>query len=299
MAAKRNPFAVIVGCVTLAIGLWGYVTLSRSFEVTVMVPLVVAAPTNQAVLSDVPTHIHTRVRATGLQLVNMMFITRVPTCSLDLDLFSQSGTVYRISEAATIAGIAAPQGVRILGVRPHELTIATGAVVTKRVPVVLRSNIQCRQGFECTDSLVPYPSSIEIRGSAEAVAAISMWPTERLALQDLYESTSVEVMLRDSLQSHITTIPQRVRVRINVEQTAEVTIEDVPIVPAEGVPSTTQFVPRFVRVTVRGGAEKLSSLVPSSISAVASPTSSLVRPTVMVPPTLRVVRVEPSIVRVQ
>ena len=301
MARNSNSFAVVAGCLVLALLLWGYVTLTRVYEADLTIPLVVQAPANQALLSSVPTTVSARIRGSGLQIINLMFFSRSSACTLNLSNMPLTNSMYFVTSNDIIRNISTPQSIRTLSVNPSELQLATGDVVVKRVPVQLRTNITFRSGFEFSGGLQANPSTVEVRGSEKIVNSITSWPTNRLGMSDIHEPISTEINLSDTLQTLVYTQPNVVRVNIDAQQTADVVINDVPVFIAGAEQGAYVCQPKFVRLTVRGGIDRLSSLLPENFRAEVTtiPASGLAKPTITAPELVRVVGIEPAIIQVK
>jgi hypothetical protein len=74
MAARRRNVGILAYCIVLAALLWGYVTLTRTYEDYIAVPFAVQTPRSAALLSTVPDRVTIRVRGTGWQLLNMRLV---------------------------------------------------------------------------------------------------------------------------------------------------------------------------------------------------------------------------------
>lgn len=300
MARRRHSISILILCIVLGAALWGYVTLTRMYEVDIALPLSVKTPPNQALLSTVPDSITIRVRASGLQVLNLKYFSKGARCDVDLSSMKpQSQSLYVVESDDLVRSVVSPNPVRILSVTPNAVTMATGDLFVKQVPLKLRTNIACRDGFEIVEEPSADPQMVEIRGTKSVVEGIESWPTQKLSLEDVHESTVATIDVSDSLMTLLNVVPSQVKVSINVQQTADVEIADVPITFITAAPKGAMIEPTHIRVRIRGGIDVVSSLTSADIKAtVPTEASGIVTPIVTVPRGARVMAVLPKTVRV-
>ncbi len=297
MARQRFRLGVLLGCLMLALVLWGFVTLTRYYEAEVPIPLTVVPPQNQALLSTVPEELTVTVRGTGLQILNLMYLTRTASCEVDLaKLLATTQGVYTVEREHFVRGLKTPDPVRILSVSPASVTMATGDLHVKTVPVELRTNIAMRNGFVMVGPPMPEPPMVEIRGTQSVVNRIDSWPSQKLSLADVHARVSEVVNMSDSLKTLLNVVPPRVRVHANVQQYASVDLADVPLEVTEG---TVLVVPSRVRVVLGGGVDELANVSPLDVRvSVPAGIRGTVTPQVTAPPSVQVLAVSPAWVRV-
>ncbi len=300
MARRRHSISILILCIVLGAALWGYVTLTRMYEVDLALPLSVKTPPNQALLSTVPDSITIRIRATGIQVLNLKYFSKGARCDVDLaSMKPQSQSLYVVESDDLVRSVVSPNPVRIISVTPTAMTMATGDLFVKLVPLKLRTNIACREGFEIVDEPSADPQMVEIRGTKSVVEGIESWPTQKLSLEDVHESTVATVDVSDSLMTLLNVVPSNIKVTINVQQTADVEIHDVPVVFASLPMKGAIVEPSHIAVRIRGGIDVVSSLTARDITATISADSAGVKtPTVTLPRGARVTALLPKSVRV-
>lgn len=298
MARRRFSLGILIGCLVLALILWGFVTVTRIYEDDVLIPLTVIPPPNQALLSTVPTEIAVHVRATGLQIVNLKYLNRTSTCVIDLSKLSASAQgVYTIDREHFIRGISTSEPVRILSILPVSVAMTTGDLFVKSVPVQLRTNIALRDGFSIVGAPGADPAIVEVRGTKSVIEGIERWPTKKISMADLHSFTSEIVDMSDSLTTLLNVVPPRVRVHVNVQQTTNISIPDVPVFV--GALSGVVVRPQRVSVTLQGGVEELANITAADIRVYAEKDRrGYVRPSVSVPDNVQVLGIQPSWVRI-
>lgn len=304
MAARRRNVGIVVFCIVLATLLWGYVTLTRTYEDYISVPFSVQTPRSVALLSTVPDRVTVRVRGTGWQLLNMRLVANTNTNVLDLGLLrADDAMTYRVSKADILRAIMATPGSQVLDVSPGSLTLATGEVSTRRVPIRLRSAIRCRDGFMVIGTPRLQPATVELRGSASVIQAIREWPTELFVIDDQHQGAVFTVRLSDSLSTLLSVNPSSVRVITDVQQMADVVIDNVPVearlVTRNG---DVTIRPQTISVIVKGGVSDLAGLTPQLFHAYVDDSTALrtglTRPVVTGPSSVIIVGTIPRIVQI-
>ncbi len=299
MARRRLNIGILIACLLLGTVLWGYVTLTRQYEDDLEIQLTVKPPPNQALLSTVPGKLTVRVRASGLQIINLKYLTKGMSCVIDLtDMQTTDKSIYKVERIDLVRSISLPGSMRIVSVTPNQLSMSTGDMFTKNVPVDLRTNVSCRDGFVVVGEPIVEPPMVEVRGTQAVIESITEWHTRRLSIDDLHESTTASIAMSDSLMVLLSVAPNTVRVTFNIQQSAERVIRDVPVrVLTEDAGVVVE--PSRITVTVRGGSEAAALLTSEDISAVVEGSKrGPIAPTIVAPSGFEVVGMSPSYVRV-
>lgn len=299
MARRRYNIGILIGCLLLSAALWGYVTLARTTEDEVEIPLFVQAPPNQALLSTVPRTITVRVRGSGLQILNMKYLNKTSDCRIDLDrIRPSSGSLYELERDDLVRSTTLPGALSIVSVTPSAMVLTTGDLFRKVVPVEFVSNISCRDGFEVVGPPILEPGTVEVRGTRSIVESITSWRTLKVSMDDVHEPVELSVPVNDSLMTVLNVVPSTLTVRLDVQQTAELVVPDVEIRHShEGTDVGVE--PSRISVTVQGGAVVLAGLTPGQLQAmVASSDPGPIKPTVLAPDGVRVISTTPAVVRV-
>ncbi|MFM8771151.1 MAG: hypothetical protein ACKOE4_03905 [Candidatus Kapaibacterium sp.] len=301
MAARRSNVLTLFVSVLMACGLWTYVTLTRTYEDDIDVPIAVMPPAGQNIISAVPATITVRVRTTGLRIANFRIFNQPDTCTLALEEQSPTDpSAFQIGTGALLSTIAGALGVRVVSVSPVDITVRTGTPVIKSVPLTVAHSISCRPGFIMTTAPTPDRASATLKGVNDVVAPLTHWTTKRIMLDDVHESTTIEVPMSDSLASMVDVMPKSVRVRITVQQLAEIDVHDVPITLSQRL-IDAGFVarPARIRVTLRGGVDDLASITSADLRAEITDANSygIVLPTVTAPGGMRVISLMPRTVQ--
>ncbi len=301
MAARRSNALTLAIAVLMACALWTYVTLTRTYEDDVQVPILVAPPAGQTIISSVPTAMTVRVRTSGLRLANFQLFKRPDTCILSLEQQSPSDpSVFSVTNTALVRELSAALDVRVVSVSPMDVAVRTGTPVMKSVPLSMPYTINCREGFVLTSPPVADRASVLLKGIADVITPLKQWSTKRIMLDDVHESMSIDVPVNDSLPSLVDVAPHVVRVHITVQQVAEALIHDVPVVLSKQlIEAGYEARPQRISVTLRGGVDDLASTTAMDVRAEVSqfrPYGACI-PAIIAPQAMRVIATHPRTIQ--
>ncbi len=293
---RRRNFWRAFGATIIALVLWGILSLSQTYTWDLDVPLAVQIDTTrQALAEQIPSQLQVTARGDGWTL---MQIAAGNSLRSEVDLpghlvsNADSLRVFAFTERDLISSISTPSSIRIERVLPGSLRVVVTDLTVKRVPLYYPNiSIQTRAGFQVIGKPLVTPDSVRLSGSVEALEGITSWFTKPLNLQDVYTSTRAVVPVSDSLRSVVHATPKEAAVTVDVQEVAEVTFEDLPILNRTTSSDTTlqlRFYPNRITVTLRGGAEELgrlkaSDIVPQIELVNGVDTSGFVRPNIRLP----------------
>lgn len=304
MAGRGHSIGAVVFSLTLALMMWGYVSLTRTYEDYIDLPLTVVAPPEQALLSTVPPRVVVRARGSGWQLLNLRLFNASSACTVDLGKLRPSeGAMYRITKADIIRSIVTPQTIQTLDVvDPVTMMLAVGDRTVRTVPIEIRHRIEARRGFVVVGTPTVEPTQVDVRGSAAILASVPSWPTQRLVVTDAHHAIDHVVAVSDSLSTLLNVYPATVRIRAVVEQRADRIVHDVPVELAQqSLIHKARTEPAIVRVIVRGGVEHIAGLNAGALRVIADAPDAArvgwIRPRVEAPPNVEVVGTVPPLVR--
>ncbi len=256
-------------------------------------PISVVPPRGLALASGLPESLHTRVRGAGWEILLMQFGNRahfqLDLTERDMHDFANSKLVIREDDLAHAAAF--PSNVKLVKVEPDSLELVFGGVFRKRMTVVPRIDISVAPGYAIVGEPTVTPEFTVVQGTHAILDPITYFPTKTVTKRDLRESIDETVELSDTLGSQVTLGTNSVfKVHVNIEAIAERVFSNVPI-EVEAVPPEKEvlLIPNDVSVTLRGGVNQLSKILPAAFHArvtyqsVLFDTASSVRPEVDIP----------------
>ncbi|MBI3259710.1 MAG: YbbR-like domain-containing protein [Ignavibacteriae bacterium] len=293
-------------CLILSVALWGYVSLKTPATIFVQFPLVIQLQEDKAVQNELPKFITAKIRASGWQIINLEYISAKPECTIDLDKFTEvSAGSFSLSKNDILQNLRPALSLeKIVELSPENISITTGTIAQRTVPIAPVIEIAPREGFTVVGDIHVEPDSILLRGNETMLQTVQKWQTSAVKILDATKSIRIEVKLVDSLQNHIALSQQTVVLSAEIQQTAEITFNDIPLeVLSEPAQSNHKLLPDRISVTIRGGAEQIAQLSSSSVRALVEfqtilhDTTGIITPVISLPSSLTLLNINPPYLR--
>ena len=261
-----------LGATFIALALWGVLSMSQSYSWDIDVPLEVRLDTTEETLVEsIPRTIRVTARADGWTLMQIA-LGNDPRCLLTPagrpTSSNDSIKVYSYNEreilSAIYNSINIASTLQLEDPFPNDLKVTITNLATKQVPLYYPEfSIDTRDGFQVIGTPRVSPDSVRLSGPAETLKNISHWYTTPLKLNDVFRPVLTTVPVSDTLYSVISVYPDVAMVQAEVQEVAELTLEDLPIINRGRFADTTTrllLYPSRVTITLRGGADELGRL---------------------------------------
>ncbi len=301
------------GATIAALALWMIISMSENYAWSIEVPLVVRIDsTNEALAETIPQNVRVTARGDGWTLMQMILDDDL-LCRLDPTgrppSADDSLRRYDYGQQELVRRINAPRSIRIEDVSPQNVRLVITDLARKRVPLVYDESLllEPRAGFQVIGRPTIRPASVTLSGSPDALEKISFWRIRPVPLADLDAPTQLVVPVADSLHGVINVRPEQATLSVDIQEVAELTIENVVVINRGLVADTTTelvLYPDRMTVTLRGGADELGRLAETSVIARVDLTPERdsvgsVRPTILLPPYLNatVIATSPRTIR--
>ena len=306
-----------VSAAVIALTLWAIISLSQTYTWRIEIPLTTALDsTREALAEPLPRTLSVRARGDGWTLMRIM-AGHALRCRIDPRnrYVTSTGSndsirIYSFNEREIINSINLPSSLRIEDVRPTTLRMAVTALASKRVPLYYPGiSVDTRAGFQIIGQPRVRPDSVRISGAPEAIARLTHWYTVPLSLKDIYGPTTHLLPVSDSLGGVITATPRIVSVSVDVQEVAEVMLDDLFVVNRSDISGSDTvyrllLYPDRVTVTLRGGAGELGQIdvenvIPSVSLLPGVDTTGFVQPRITLPAysNATVIAVQPERIR--
>lgn len=294
---KFSPLALLVSFM-MGLGIWMNATLESDEYSTVLdVPLSVRLPENRAIETDLPQTIQVRVRGAGWQLFTMQFslfgwqLAPSARCQVAISdkLIKANEEALYLSKSILAQNLAFPLPIASYDVITDSLSLGIGYIDSKTVPIRLVQRLKTSDEYRIVGKPTLNPATVEITGNKKLLNEIDHWKTELLELGDLNSNLSQSVRISDSLATILQFSISSTRVDIEVQQEAELTIEQVPLAILSAPDRhNIVFRPSSVSVTLRGGIQDILSLQSDEIRAVVQYKDILNNQTGLIRPEIRI-----------
>lgn len=229
---KRNILVFAI-CLIISALFWLLLAFNGYYSTSLKVPVeYINMPRERMLIEKLPLEIDITISGSGYQLISYWMQPKNAKVLLD---GRNIGT--RLSGNSTIAFLTTYNGidffnrehgdVKALNITPDTLFLTFFNRGSKKVPVVLRSELSFERQYYLTDSIRILPDSITVSGPIARLDSISQIRTEFLRLTKINKSDSYQLKLvqEDSLLAYE---PSNVDVNLEVDQFTEVIFE-VPV----------------------------------------------------------------------
>jgi hypothetical protein len=220
--------------IALAAVLWLLNALSKSYETALTVNLTwVNASQDQVVVNKLPDVAQLRVQASGWKLLFESLQTR--TLRLDPAAFGNRKLIVAQDHLSVFAG-ALPRGMHLVSLQPDSILLETEPGKRKKVPLLLRAELDFAPFCGTTAPAQLEPDSVWISGPASVIDPLFFWATEPVVAQNVSESLQGNAALEQSRRVNIRLEQSKVGYRVPVDRFTEMSL-DVPLttLPQPGV----------------------------------------------------------------
>lgn len=188
---RREKVIVFIGAYIMAVALWFIVNLSGSYSIDVNLPVEPGnVPEDMALTEELPKFVEAGVSGDGWQLLSLY--NDPPTVVINIEneevnLFDQ--VRQRLSYL---------QDVDISKVQPLMIRLDMESKVSKKIPVVLNTDIEFQNRFGMIGEPVISPDSITITGATSRISDINEWVVgDTLRLREVRNDISTTIPLQD------------------------------------------------------------------------------------------------------
>lgn len=305
MTSKR-PIMPILLSIVLALGLWGYVSMTSLTTVYVTYPLVVDLPEERSLEIEPPKSISVKLRTSGWQLLYLQYFSSGKECRIDLAKTNiSSDGIVELTKTELLQGINPTVSLeKVVEVLPESITLKTGMLFRQTLPVRSRVSISPGKGYMLVGKLHIEPDSIVVRGNGSIIPTLRSWATQKISFGDLTGPFSFTVPLQDTLQNLVTSAIKEVTISGDIQQITEVTFSDIPINIVGGPEQSDHSIePNRISAIVRGGVKRIASLSADEIKAIVyypqlvQDSTGFVTPTFVVPAGITVLGTNPTLLK--
>lgn len=185
---SREKIIAFILAFLLALCFWLLVNLSRTFNVTVNIPIEAGSvPTEKALTEPLPEFASVSVSGEGWSLIS--FYNNPPIINIDITN-SQVNLFDQIREQMN----AVPE-VDVLKVQPAELSITLEDKITDKKSIEANLELSFAKQFGLLDTLTYQPDSVSISGAATIVEPIEMVETKSITLSNIKEDIDLSLPL--------------------------------------------------------------------------------------------------------
>ena len=294
---KKN-LRIYIYAFVFALILWLYLSLNITYNVILSIPIDIQLSKSQALSEDLPEEIEVNVSGKGWDLLNLI-LSRDVDYSVDLTSIKKDTKI--ITSRAISERLSLPLNVSILSIKPDTLNISFDKVSRKYVKVMNNVEVIPAGDYRIVGDPKITPDSVLISGASSILSRIKFLSTEYKLIKDIKKNIVETVSLKDTLRNVIKVEPRNVSISYTVELSAEKILDNLNIEVAN-LPEDKEvlLIPPQLKLSLRGGVDELSSLIPSDIrviveySSIENDTLGFIVPEIVLPVSAEIINVEPK-----
>ncbi|MCH9661288.1 MAG: hypothetical protein K0U54_10305 [Bacteroidetes bacterium] len=163
-----------------------------------------------------------------------------PTLTIDVSKYYETGdTLIFISdlEISKMINSQIDDKLKVESLSVEELVIGLDAMLSKKVPIQLKTDVSYKEGFWSLGNFIVTPDSVTVFGPSEIINTITEITTEELVAKNVSEK--IENQLNLKVPEKIFVSQEQVEVKVNVDEFTQKKVI-VPII-LQNVPEDTAF----------------------------------------------------------
>lgn len=294
---KRSFIASLL----FAIALWVYTSFNSVYKYYTTVPFSINLPDTRAIENDLPKTFTLQVQATGWNLFNLNAFNNSKKIFIDWSKKQINDSLVVVTRTDFLKGIQSMEGIQVDEISPEFLTIKTGKIVSKKVPLIHNIQIIPNKNFVAVGNIILIPDSIIISGNEKLLSTILEWKTQEAIYTEITQPFKAEINLSDTLNGIVALSRTKVDFYSDIQQLAEIEIPDVEIVTrGSSLPRDSYLFPPQVNLIVQGGIKELEKLTKERVAAtidinkIINDSTGVIKPKIEIPTGFKLLKTEPE-----
>jgi len=251
---SRSDAYVFLVCLGISIFIWFLIVLSKESSTTLEYPIHYNNIPKDMVLVNNPDSILVfRIESGGFELLTLKYLSRRKPIDVNLrnlNLQKQNGYYTSALSTSQISSNILKDhnfSEELVSISPENIYFQFERLAGKMVQVVPNLNFSFERQFRLMDSLIIFPDSVKLVGSANQLSTIDQLETELSTVNAVNSDGTIKCQIKNPLSDdQINIIPSVVEISYKVEKFTESTIE-IPIQANQGV--NAKFFPATAQVT--------------------------------------------------
>ncbi|MEO1449772.1 MAG: hypothetical protein AAFV07_09580 [Bacteroidota bacterium] len=237
-ASRERQRVIIAISFMMAVILWVLVTLNRDYPTEYRYPVVLKDVPEDILLTEQAAHEFVlEVHGVGVDLMVEHMRLRRDTVKLPFLNDLRKGEAVNTMDYAASFKPLLPPGATLTRIRPGRFGIEFSEKVSKRVPLVLNTEIPLKPAYQPAQPPVLSDDSVTLIGTEERLDEIDLWYTAPGKTEMVTEATSLSIPVMDTMEG-IAVKPKLVSVSVEPRWYTETTLQVA--VQVQDVPPNTE-----------------------------------------------------------
>ena len=260
----RKNIHIIIISLFFSFLLWGSISLSKDYYITVDIPVnVINFPQGYSSGTKLSDKISAKIRGKGWKLIA---VNLGAESEYIISAGNDTGRKYinlynSLSENQWLAS-----DMEVLDLSPDTLSLYIEKVREKKVKIEPDLNLGFKPGYGLATDIKIYPDSINVVGPASYLKNLNSIPTERIEISGLDTRTIEQAILKDL--PGMSYDVSNVTVNLDVQKIVDKNFDNLPVSVLD-IPSDREVVllPNRISIGVRGGINILGKLNEDQLKA--------------------------------
>lgn len=235
----------------LAILFWVLTKFSREYTATVDATIIYKSIPNETLLTENnPEELSFDLTTNGFEF--LYYKLKNPTVTIQISDYYQKGNKTVTLSDAQLTSLISSQldkNLTVKNVSIDTLKINLELLVSKKVPVFSKAEIDYREGFMSLETLQIKPDSVQVSGPLEVINAIDSIPTISKKYTGIDSNFSETIKIETPDATSVSITPETVLISLNVQEFTQKEIT-LPIQIINLPPETiVKLIPKVTKVT--------------------------------------------------
>lgn len=258
---KKLTRKTVLGALALAVALWFFTSLNETYTVRIDIPLSLNLPENRAIEDELPENVTVETRGTGWNLFYLIALNTEKSCKVDLSDAIINDSLHRVNRAVLLSSVQSFEEVQSVNIFPENLTVKTGKIIDKLVPVQPNITINSNKRFILVDNFSLEPDSITLKGNYKVLRDIDTWETEKQIIDNAKNDITTKIPLKDTLTGIVSISPNNVQLFANIQMLADKTFYQIETdITGGNLPAGYRIYPEYTDITIEGGINEIESI---------------------------------------
>lgn len=298
---KKLTRKTVLGALALAVALWFFTSLNETYTVRIDIPLNLELPDNRALEDELPQNVTVETRGTGWNLFYLMALNTDKSCSVDLSDVTIQDSLHRVNRAVLLSSVQSFEEVQSVNIFPENLTVKTGQIINKKVPVKPDVTIFSDNNFILTGNIKVEPDSVTLKGNYKVLRELNNWHTEKQIINNAKNDIIRSIPLKDTLTGIVNISPDEVQLIAELQMLADKTFHQIKLdIIGGNIPSEYKIYPEFFDVTIEGGINEIEKIkrgeiqITAELSDILNNQTGVIIPKVEVPENIEIKNIFPK-----
>lgn len=262
----RYKYHILIASFILSSILWISLNLNQNYEIPKIIPVKIQVNKPYAVTGNIPLNLEVKFRGVGWSLIRLFTSLNM---DFNYDIIGKDNDRIVIPTKQYLNdNLGLAQNLTITDVKPESLVVRIDRYEEKYVKIIPRVIVDCKSGYQTVGKPIIEPDSVKIGGAASILSSMKYIYTQELKYNKVSSNLNAIAFLSDSLSNITWRSQNEVKLRINVELSAEKEFQNVEIfIPNTPSDKEVLLIPQIISLQVKGGVNQLASLDNSKIQA--------------------------------